>query len=153
MDGRILLHRRRVRHLADPNPLLLTSIPLASLDHCSGWSRKSPGLSWGTARSSNATSTRTGCGRNCWRYLLIKDKFKFFNPLTIALLPFEHGDQMILNNYRDPKTVKDEGEFVRETMNGIELLKVRDTRSATSSGTTTRSSPRPSTGNTGSTRS
>ena len=109
-----------------PIRYFLTSIPLASLTRCFRLVEDIPGSeNWGYnaifQRDIDEDRVREELLEE---YLLVPDKFKFFNPLTIALLPFQHGDQRILNNYRDPKTSASEGKYVKERIDSIELTKV-----------------------------
>jgi len=63
------------------------------------------------------------------RYLLVEDKFKFFNPLTIALLPYDWEDNEVLDDYRgDWATAEeDDGPYVLRERDGIRVRSLPDT--------------------------
>lgn len=48
------------------------------------------------------------------KYLLDKDRYKFFSPLTIALLPYNAAEKDILNKYRDVEQPDDDDNWERE---------------------------------------
>ena len=54
------------------------------------------------------------------KYLLNPNKFKFFNPLTIALLPIDGKENKILDKYTDYES-DEKGNWVHEKIGGIEL--------------------------------
>ena len=56
-------------------------------------------------------------------YLLIADKFKFFNPLTIALLPYQIGERRILDSYRGDVQMETQGRLTVERVDGIEVTR------------------------------
>ena len=56
-------------------------------------------------------------------YLLIPDKFKFFNPLTIALLPYEAAERRILDSYRGDTAMEQDGRLTVEKIDGIEIVR------------------------------
>jgi DGQHR domain-containing protein len=56
-------------------------------------------------------------------YLLIADKFKFFNPLTIALLPYQTGERKILDSYRGVVETETQGRLTIERVDGIEITR------------------------------
>jgi DGQHR domain-containing protein len=56
-------------------------------------------------------------------YLLIADKFKFFNPLTIALLPYQTGERKILDSYRGEIAIDTQGRLTIERVDGIEITR------------------------------
>lgn len=58
-------------------------------------------------------------------YLRKETKFKFFNPLTIALLPFDGKSHAIRDKYRDPTEDYDDGNYRVRRIDGIEIRNLR----------------------------
>ncbi|MBI1925911.1 DGQHR domain-containing protein [Candidatus Poribacteria bacterium] len=54
------------------------------------------------------------------KYLLNANKFKFFNPLTIALLPFDAKENQILDKYPEGSRAEKNGKWQIEHISGIE---------------------------------
>ncbi len=54
------------------------------------------------------------------KYLLNANKFKFFNPLTIALLPFDAKENQILDKYPEGSRTEKNGRWQLEHISGIE---------------------------------
>jgi hypothetical protein len=59
-------------------------------------------------------------------YLRDLNKFKFFNPLTIALLPYDAAGQKILDSYRAPATRNESDGLVTEQIDGITIVQLAD---------------------------
>lgn len=59
-------------------------------------------------------------------YLKDATKFKFFNPLTIALLPYDAAAQTILDKYREPHTKKTSDGLISEKVDGITIVELED---------------------------
>lgn len=55
------------------------------------------------------------------KYLLDKDRYKFFSPLTIALLPYDAAEKDILNNYRDTDQPDDDENWKRERVGYVKI--------------------------------
>jgi hypothetical protein len=106
-----------------PIRYFLTSIPIGSLGDCFRLVEDIPGSeNWGYNAIFQRDIDEDRVKEELLEeYLLVEDKFKFFNPLTIALLPFDPGEQKILNNYRDPKTSNPEGAYIKERVDAVEL--------------------------------
>ncbi len=60
------------------------------------------------------------------KYLLNPHKFKFFNPLTIALLPFDFETNAVLDAYQDA-VARDEDGYLKEIIGGIEIQQLKGT--------------------------
>lgn len=54
-------------------------------------------------------------------YLLNTNKFKFFNPLTIALLPFDASRNQVKESYGEVSPASDRGNMTEETVGGINI--------------------------------
>jgi len=52
-------------------------------------------------------------------YLLDKDRYKFFSPLTIALLPYDASQKDILDSYREREQPEDDDTWRRERVGDI----------------------------------
>src|SRR4051812_29753966 len=59
-------------------------------------------------------------------YLRDPSKFKFFNPLTIALLPYDATEQKILDKYRAPTTSQNNAGLITEQVDGITIVQLAD---------------------------
>jgi len=108
-----------------PIRYFLTSVPLAALSRTFKLVEDIPGSEdWGYnaifQRDIDEERVREELLND---YLLVMSKAKFFNPLTIALLPYEAAERRILDAYRGEVTSGMEGRMTTEQIDGIEIVR------------------------------
>lgn len=107
----------------------LTNIELSALDECFSLVEDIPGsMDWGY----NAIFQRDidyGRVNNelLENYLLNKNRYKFFSPLTIALLPYDHSSKEILDGYTYHDKPTRDGDWIVEEVGGVRTKTIEDT--------------------------
>jgi DGQHR domain-containing protein len=101
----------------------LTNVRLSALEECFKLVEDIPGsASWGyNAIFQRDIDDDRVEDELLKKYLLNPNKFKFFNPLTIALLPFDAKSNQVLDKYPEDVKKKSEDGWEKEQISGIDV--------------------------------